>query len=125
MLLRGGTPWMLDKLVESDVDLYIADSAAKGFNYMQLMTPTSPPYGTTNAYGAEPFVGAPFTTAINPDYWSHVEYIVDTAARYGIIVALVPAWIGYLPEHRLQHGDHGRYQRRHDSVWRGPDGDLR
>src|SRR6187549_3968531 len=36
--------------------------------------------------------GKRFETADEYDYWDHVEWVVDEAARRGIYAALVPVW---------------------------------
>jgi hypothetical protein len=96
------TGWLLfEKLTREEAVRYLENRRAKGFNVIQCMVvPTMP---LVNIYGDSAFVknnlsrpciidGKDFADAQQYDFWDHVEYIIDEAAKNGIRVALVPLW---------------------------------
>jgi hypothetical protein len=110
----GGTAWgMSEWLTREDVDIYLDDRAQKGFNLVQVCLfwgkreedPVRFTTNPTNAYGHKAFVevdGKPDPeqprvikggTPQNPnDYWDHVDYIIQSAARRNMIIAVLPVW---------------------------------
>jgi hypothetical protein len=113
-LWMGGTSWgMSEWLNREDVDLYLDDRSAKGFNLVQVCLfwgkreedPVRFTTNPVNAYGHKAFLevnghpdpGKPWVvrggTPQNPnDYWDHVDYIIQTAAQKNMIIALLPVW---------------------------------
>ncbi len=98
----GDTGWLLfEKLTREDASRYFENRRAKGFNVVQcVLVPMIP---LVNVYGDSAFVendiSRPRITQENfhtdtqqYDYWDHVEYDIDEAARNGIHIALVPLW---------------------------------
>jgi hypothetical protein len=96
------TGWKLfQKLSREEVIQYLENRRAKGFNVIQCVVVHS--ISEVNYYGDSAFVfndpakinttaGKDFTDAKQYDYWDHIEYVVDEAARYGLYLAMVPVW---------------------------------
>lgn len=110
----GGTAWgMSEWLNREDIDFYLDDRAAKGFNLVQVCLfwgkreedPVRFTTNPANAYGHKAFVevggkpdpGQPWVipggTPQEPnDYWDHADYIMLSASERNMIVALLPVW---------------------------------
>jgi len=104
------TAWgLVMRLDRAEVDLYLKDCAAKGFNAVQTVAlwDWSSTGNASNAYGDHPLVKTNgkydpariITTPGNDpndpvayDYWDHLDYVIDKAAQYGLYVTLEPAW---------------------------------
>lgn len=101
----GDTGWLLFiKCTREEALQYLDDRKEKGFNVIQAMLIHDITLGV-NAYGDSSIhkqdVSKPVTTAgkkfddrLQYDYWDHVDYIIDEAAKRGIYMALVPVWGG-------------------------------
>jgi hypothetical protein len=101
----GDTGWLLFiKCNREEALQYLDDRKQKGFNVIQVMLIHDVTLGV-NAYGDSSIhkqdVSKPVTTAgkefnslAQYDYWDHVDYIIDEAAKRGIYMALVPVWGG-------------------------------
>lgn len=109
------TAWgLFRRLNRADVDAYLKDVAAKGFNALHTSLvigwDSSLPIAK-NAYGDHPWVAvnsrydptrAILTAGNDPadpvayDYWDHADYILDKAAEYGLYVVLQPTWGNYV-----------------------------
>jgi hypothetical protein len=93
----GDTAWSLfGQLDRSEVDLYLDDRAARGFNLVLASVienhySDDPP---NNAAGDPPFVGEIFQSEPNEAYWQWVDYVVQAAQARGITLLLVPAYLG-------------------------------
>jgi len=110
----GGTTWgMSEWLTREDVDIYLDNRLAKGFNLVQICLfwgkreedPVRFTTNPSNAYGHKAFVeangkpdpGQPRVmkggTPQNPnDYWDHVDYILQSASKRNMIIAVLPVW---------------------------------
>jgi hypothetical protein len=110
----GGTAWgMAEWLTREDVDDYLDDRAAKGFNLVQVCLfwgkreedPVRFTTNPANAYGHKAFVevgGKPDPrqprvigggSPQDPnDYWDHVDYVVQAAAERNMTMAVLPVW---------------------------------
>ena len=110
----GGTAWgMSEWLTREDVDIYLDNRAEKGFTLIQVCLfwgkreedPVRFTTNPTNAYGHKAFVevnGKPDPvqplvmkggTPQNPnDYWDHVDYVIQSASRRNMIIAVLPVW---------------------------------
>ena len=98
----GDTGWLLfAKLNREEAITYLDDRQKKGFNVIQVMLLHS--LGVVNAYGdsalsnknvARPKVtpGNSFADHKQYDYWDHVDYIINEAAKRNIYIGLVPVW---------------------------------
>ena len=99
----GDAAWsLIAQLSNEDAVYYLEDRKAKGFtivmvNLIEHAFSTNPP---KNYYGNAPFTGKTFTTP-NEAYFQHADYVIDEAAKRGIVVLLFPLYLGY------QCGDQG------------------
>ncbi|KXI26903.1 glycoside hydrolase [Paraglaciecola hydrolytica] len=108
------TAWLLfQKLSREEAERYLDDRKDKGFNVIQVMVIHDLP--AVNFYGdyafngegfTEPKVskGHSFTDEEQYDYWDHVDYIADLAAKKGLYLAMVPAW-GTIAKKQPQEGE--------------------
>ncbi|HWB83941.1 MAG TPA: glycoside hydrolase family 140 protein [Bryobacteraceae bacterium] len=115
----GDTAWLLfTKLDRAQTETYLDDRASKGFNVIQVMVINSPNmksvYGVLALNNGDP--GKPNVTPGNDlskpgeyDYWDHVDWVVDQAAKRGIFVALVPAWGSQVKSGALNLGNAAAY----------------
>ncbi|MFH1739877.1 MAG: glycoside hydrolase family 140 protein [bacterium] len=98
----GDTGWLLfEKLTREEACRYLENRKKKGFNVIQCMVvPTLP---LVNVYRDSAFIendisrpkvteGNDYTDTRQYDFWDHVEFILDEAAKNGIRLALVPLW---------------------------------
>lgn len=97
--LRGEAAWSLAvQLTREDAAAYFSDRRAKGFNALMVeIINVQDGYAANapkNAYGDLPFVAEDFRQR-NEAYWKHIDYIVDEAANYGMVVLAVPLYLGY------------------------------
>jgi len=89
----GDTGWLLfSKLSREEAEKYLANRAGKGFNVIQVMALHN--LRTRNFYGdsalvsfdvSQPYI-TPGNSSENPeeyDYWDHVDFIIDLAAKKG------------------------------------------
>lgn len=98
----GDTGWLLfKKLNREEADQYLETRKKQGFNVIQVMLLHE--LTVTNYQGdaalIDKDVSKPkITPGSNPeneeeyDYWDHVDYIIDLAAKKGIYIGLVPVW---------------------------------
>ena len=114
--LHGEAAWSLISATKrEDVELYLSDRRARGFNAISvvLIDHLEPP---TNAYGDAPFsVRGDFATP-NEAYFAYADWVVRRAAEKGFIVLLSPCYLGY------EGGQEGFYQdvlRNGESKMRG------
>lgn len=96
-LLCGDSGWCLTvQLTRPQVDQYLDDRKAKGFNAI-LLEVVEDEFGAAapaNAYGNSPFVGGDFTNRSEP-YWQHIDYIINAAAQRGIVVWMCALYFGF------------------------------
>ena len=95
------TAWELfHRLNREEMDLYFEQRSRQGFNAVQAVVLAEYEGVTTpNAYGRLPLYmtdGIPDPEKPDSDggysYWDHVDFAVDTAARYGIFITMLPTW---------------------------------
>lgn len=91
------TAWQLiHDLNREEADAYFLKRAAQGFNVIQTVALAE--HGgldRPNAYGFYPLLERDPTRPDlddGPDYWKHVDYVVQSASRHGLHVALLPTW---------------------------------
>ncbi len=99
----GDTGWLLFvKCNRQDAVHYLETRKQQGFNVVQVMV-LHDMNNTKNVYGdyalinedvSKPNVtpGNNFNDTTAYDYWDHVDFIVDEAAKRGIYMAMVPVW---------------------------------
>ncbi|MBP7509141.1 MAG: glycoside hydrolase family 140 protein [Prolixibacteraceae bacterium] len=97
------TGWLLfSKLTREEAELYLEDRKQKGFNVIQVMV-LHDVKKAVNVYGDSALVnceanqpllteGSSFIDSIQYDYWDHVDFIIETARKKGLYMALVPVW---------------------------------
>ncbi|MGB3005080.1 MAG: glycoside hydrolase family 140 protein [Chitinophagaceae bacterium] len=99
----GDTGWLLFvKCNREDAVHYLETRKQQGFNVVQVMV-LHDMNNTKNVYGdyalinedaSKPNItpGKNFADTTAYDYWDHVDFIVNEAAKRGIYMALVPVW---------------------------------
>lgn len=99
---QGDTAWELfHRLTREEVDLYLADRAAKGYNVIQAVALAElDGIDVPNAEGFLPLVNRdPMHPDVregeNNDYWDNVDYVIGKANSMGLYVALLPTWGRY------------------------------
>jgi len=93
----GDTAWsLIGQLGPRDVDRYLDDRAARGFNLVlaNVLEHYYSDNAPNNYRDDSPFTGTPFRSAPNEAYWRHVDYVVEAARMRGITVLLCPAYLG-------------------------------
>ncbi len=113
-LWLGGTVWgMTEWMTREEVDLYLDNRKEKGFSVIQVCLawgkreedPVQFHVNPVNAYGHKAFLysdslpdpSRPHTVAGGSpeeanDYWDHVDYVIEAAAKRGIYVGVLPVW---------------------------------
>lgn len=98
----GDTGWILfNKLTREEACHYLDVRTEQGFNIVQVMV--IPTVTTSNIYGDSALVNGNVSRPVvtegnsfeNPeeyDYWDHIDYVIEEAAKRRIYVALVPVW---------------------------------
>jgi len=98
----GDTAWLLFQRLDRDqVKQYFENRKEKGFNVVQCIFIQN--HTHTNAYGDPAYLNSDLTQpaqtpgndpqdAQQYDYWDHVDYVVEVAAKNGIYVALLTSW---------------------------------
>jgi len=97
----GDTAWeIFHSLSREEADFYLEERARQGFNVIQAVALAEfDGIRTPNAYGRHPFksVNGSWADCI-PDeeegynYWMHVDYIIEAAAKLGLFIAFLPTW---------------------------------
>jgi hypothetical protein len=122
--ILGRTAWFITSLAPGDYQTFLDDTAAKGYNAIELMVIThyakgnQPPFGAngtllpfTKRLDGSNWTGALTYTNINneaPDFslpneafWAHVDGLLAYAESKGILCFMFPAYVGF------QGGDQG------------------
>jgi hypothetical protein len=96
-LVHGDTAWSLvSALTREEVEQYLSNRAAKGFNSLIVNLIEHKFNGPVNRYGYGPFtVSGDFSTP-NEAYFAHADWCMEKAAEYGIQVFLAPIYLGSL-----------------------------
>ncbi|MGA8203272.1 MAG: glycoside hydrolase family 140 protein [Woeseiaceae bacterium] len=131
----GDTGWlMLSRLDRAETEYYLRTRSEQGFNVIQVMILHKPDMATVDGTPAliDGDPARPYLTPGNDpddrseyDYWDHLDWALQVAERYGIYLALVPAWgdiadDGILNEETAKaYGDFlgKRYRDRTNIVW--------
>lgn len=89
----GDTAWELfHRLNREEADFYLKHRAEQGFTVVQAVALAEiDGLNTPNALGEKPLNNND-PAKPNEAYFKHVDYIVDKAAEYGIVIALLPTW---------------------------------
>lgn len=89
----GDTAWELfHRLNREEADQYLKHRAGQGFTVVQAVALAEfDGLKEPNPYGEVPLVDND-PTRPNEAYFNHVDFIVDKAAQYGLVVAFLPTW---------------------------------
>jgi hypothetical protein len=93
----GDAAWLLtSQVTNTDIDTYLANRAAKGFNtiIVQLIDSYFSDNAPNTIDGIAPFTVPGNFSTFNPAYFSRFDYIVDQAATRGIVVLSFPLYLG-------------------------------
>jgi len=105
-LLQADTAWsLIAELSKADAEAYLEDRRQKGFNaiIVNLLEHKFATNAPNNHDGQPPFTTPGDYATPNPDYFAHADYIIKLAEAKGILVLLVPSYLGY------NGGDEGWY----------------
>jgi len=91
--LLADTAWNLNALSYEEIDLYLRDRSSHGFNAFMFCLNFSPQAAAANAYRERAYIGAD-NTELNPRYFEYCDYILRTAARYGLYGMVYAMWAG-------------------------------
>jgi hypothetical protein len=99
LLVHGDTPWSLfSALNEAQVEQYLADRAAKGFNALIANLVEHRFNGPLNPFGEHPFHDPLDLSTPNPRYFEFADWIIQRAADYGFLLFLAPNYLGLRTE---------------------------
>ena len=115
--IMGRTAWFVTSLSVADYHTFVDDTAARGYNAIELHVVNHDPRGNNppfNGNGDRPFLNrldgttwngslsygninneAPDFTTPNEAYWSFVDGLLSYCESKGILVFLFPAYVGY------------------------------
>ena len=96
-LLQGDAAWsLIAQLKREEVDVYLRDRRARGFNTLlvSLIEHRFATKAPANIYGDAPFTKAGDFSTPNEAYFAHAEWVVQRAREMGFLVLLAPAYIG-------------------------------
>ncbi|MCL4708120.1 T9SS type A sorting domain-containing protein [bacterium] len=96
-LINGDTPWsLMVKLTKQEVEEYLKNRRAKGFN--AIITNLIEHYfgGPPNVYGEAPFTTPGDFATPNENYFIHADWVINKAAELDMLVVLTPAYLGFL-----------------------------
>ena len=114
-LIQGDTAWsLIAQLTREDVDLYLDDRRARGFNtiLVNLIESSFATNAPANAYGQPPFLKPGQYDTPNEAYFQHADWVLRRAAEQGFLVLLTPSYLGFDGgSRRLVRGD-GRQRTR-------------
>jgi hypothetical protein len=97
-LVNGDSAWsLIAQLRNEDVDRYLDDRKARGFNTLlvSLLESTYATKAPANIYGDQPFRIRGDLETPNEAYFSHADSVIKEAAAHGMLVLLTPAYFGY------------------------------
>jgi hypothetical protein len=113
-LIHGDAAWsLIAELTREDVDRYLEDRHARGFNTL-LVSMIEHRYAKNapaNAYGQAPFLTPGDFATPNEHYFAHADWVLRRAEERGFLVLLAPAYTG------AAGGNEGWYQ---EMVKNGP-----
>ncbi len=129
----GDTAWELfHRLDREEADYYLKKRADQQFTVIQAVALAElDGLNTPNAYGYRPLIDNDPARPIE-GYFSHVDYIIDKAAEYGLVIGFLPTWGDKLfkaswgkgpevfnPENARVYGKWlgNRYKNRKNIIW--------
>lgn len=97
-LIHGDSAWsLIAELKREDVDVYLDDRAARGFNTLlvNLIEHQFASNAPANFYGDAPFAGNNDFARPNESYFAHADWVLQRCRAKGFLVLLCPAYLGY------------------------------
>jgi hypothetical protein len=97
-LLIGDSPWsIIVQPSPAEVDHYLENRAAKGFNAMlvNLLEHKFSTQAPNMSNGTPPFTASGDFATPNDAYFCYAEEVIDKAAKKGFVLLLCPAYLGY------------------------------
>ena len=109
--IMGRTAWFVVSLSVSDYQVFVDDTAARGYNSIEFHVLNHDPRGNNppfNGNGGLPFVrdlsgnnwngqsGTPDFTTPNEAYWTFVDEFLAYCESRGLLVFVFPAYVGYV-----------------------------
>jgi hypothetical protein len=110
----GDTGWLLfTKCTREETIQYLETRKQQGFNVVQVMLLHT--LSAVNLYGDSALtnhnIAQPRTKAGagDHDYWCHIDFVIEEAAKRGIYLALVPVWGSNVKEGKVSAAQAGIY----------------
>ncbi len=95
-LLHGDTAWsLISALQANEVEEYLANRAAKGFNALIVNLVEHHFNGPLNRQGEHPFTDPLDLSTPNARYFEYADWVLQKCADYGFVVLLAPLYLGY------------------------------
>ena len=95
-LLHGDTAWsIISALNESEVEHYLENRAAKGFNALIINLVEHHFNGPLTRKGEHPFTNPLDLSTPNDRYFDYADWVLQKCAEYGFVVWLAPLYLGY------------------------------
>ena len=97
-LLHGDSAWSaIAELTREEAEQYLEDRRQRGFNaiLVNLLEGQFASQAPRNAYGAPPFTVENDYSTPNETYFLHVDWLIAKASEKGILVLLVPSYLGF------------------------------
>jgi hypothetical protein len=124
----GETAWELfHRCSREEASLFLKNRAEKGFTVIQaVILAELDGVHTPNVYEDFPLI---YDDPLKPNeaYFQHVDYIIDMAATYGLVIALLPTWgdkvAGDNPMFNIDNAEKfgnflgTRYKKRKNIIW--------
>jgi len=94
-LVHGDTAWsIITALTNAEVEQYLANRAGKGFNAIIVNLIEHKFNGPQTRSGDLPFTDLRDLSTPNEKYWAHADWVLQQAAKYGMVVFLAPMYLG-------------------------------
>ncbi len=89
----GDTGWeIFHRLTRGEAEFYLETRRSQGFNLIQAVALAEfEGLRVPNIYGQVPFHDLD-PSQPNEPYWQHVDWVIDCAAKKGMLIGLLPTW---------------------------------
>lgn len=127
LFLLGNTAWLMPQRLDRDEAAYFLKRCAEAeYNFVKIQVlngiPSFNTYGQPSHHDNELVTGSAQNMYT---YWDHIDYIIDTAERYGIYIGMVCVWGGIVKSGALnveQAKEYGaflanRYKEKKNVIW--------
>jgi hypothetical protein len=98
-LLQGDAAWsLIVAMSDAEVEQYLRNRRAKGFNtvIVELIEHRFAKHPPSNEAGDAPFTTLGDFSTPNEKYFEHADWVIRKAGEYGMVVMLVPIYLGYV-----------------------------